>query len=78
MSTLDEWLNEPAIGLYSAMFTLGSVIRFSGCSLVIRNHFHLMAEWKGGSPAKSISMVSVLLVSFIIQNKTIKPATALL
>lgn len=68
MSTLDEWLNEPAIGLYSATFTLGSVIRFRGRSLVIRNHFHLMAVVEGWEPGKkkkkrkkSISMVSVLL-----------------
>ena len=73
MSTVDEWLNEPPIGLYSTMFTLGSLIRFRSCSLVIRNNFLLMVACKRGNLAKSISMVPWLSVCFIIQNKPLNP-----
>lgn len=50
--TMDEWINEPTIGLYSTMFTLGSVILFRGFSVVNRNNFHLMWDEKRMSPAK--------------------------
>lgn len=73
VSTVEEWLNEPAIGLYSTTFTLGSLIRFRGCEVVIRNHLHLMVEKKRKNLANGISGVPGLFVPFIIQNKPFNP-----
>lgn len=51
--TMDEWIDEPTIGLYSTMFTLGSVILFRGFSVVNRNNFHLTVGSEENEPSQN-------------------------
>lgn len=70
MSTVDEWLNELAMRPYSAMLTLGSLIWFKGCCVVIMTHIHQTLEWKSGILAKGGSISPSLLALLILYNKS--------